>query len=349
MFKLIFCTVSLLCLCACGGSDTPDTKIETSIEDQLEKTLNDIETDVDFTFIVEANNGAQFKYERGSSTSQTSYPSASTSKLVTATAILQLVYDGKLDLTDNPQDHISFWPSTGNLSNIQLKHLLSFTSGLNNEALCINFANVNFVNCVENILNANSDISEPGTEYYYNSSHLQVAGLMAIEALNVSNWTGVFDYFKAQTDLFDNGIYDLPSENNPRLAGGMHWHADDYLEFLSALYRGQILSPSLREQMSADQSVTADIIYSPVLEGPIALDWHYGFGQWVECPHTPFNCESTSRISSAGAYGSYPFIDYEHKYYGILAREGALATGHEGYAIWLEVSDLLEEWASDNQ
>jgi len=332
----------------CGGSVSsskngtePDT---VAIEDKLYMILNTVNTDTDFTLIVESNNGTQFIYSRGASTITTSYRSASTSKMVTASVILWLVEQGVISLDDHPHD----WPTTGNHADIELRHLLSFTSGLTEEPVCLNLPNANFANCVETILDNNPSIPIPGDEYYYASTHLQVAGLMAIKASGMNDWNQVFDYFKSGTQLFINASYDLPSINNPRLAGGMHWQATEYQEFLGALYHQQTFSSPLIQAMTSDQSGNASIIYSPVAEGPLSLDWHYGFGLWIECPVVPFNCPVTKRVSSAGAYGSYPFIDFERQYFGIIAREGSLATGHEGYQLWAEVESELAEWAANN-
>ena len=101
--------------------------------------------------------------------------------------------------------------------------------------------------------------------------------------------------------------------------------------------------------MTSDQIENSTIVYSPIANWSINLDWHYGFGQWIECSATPFNCTSPARISSAGAYGAYPFIDFNQQYFGIVAREGELGTAFQGYLIWLELEDSLGEWASQNR
>lgn len=349
---LVIAAISLLS--ACGGSSSSSDSAVTNpppndpLESNMQSDLNALSTDSDFTFIVEAANGTRFSHSTGNSSSTTVYRSASTSKLVTAAIILQLVNDGTLNLDDNPQDYIATWPTTGNLSNIQLRHLLSFTSGLTEEHICINLALSDFETCVNNILAANTSPPIPGDEYYYSSSHMQVAGLMAIEAFGVNSWQQVFEYFRAQTGLFLNSAYDLPSQQNPRLAGGMHWTALDYMDFLAALFEESILTPSLIMQATSDQIPTATITYSPIVSGSTAEDWHYGFGNWIECESATFNCPQVTRISSPGAYGAYPFIDYEHNYFGIVAREGALGTGSEGVAVYREIRADLETWANLN-
>ena len=50
---------------------------------------------------------------------------------------------------------------------------------------------------------------------------------------------------------------------------------------------------------------SASVAYSPVLDAR-GQDWHYGYGAWIECTAT-YDCDETTRISSPGAYGAYPF------------------------------------------
>ncbi len=300
---------------------------------------------MDFTIYVKSNQQKSFVYSTGESNEFVSYASGSTSKLVTSVIILALVNEGILSLDDSPQNHISSWPSTGNLAAIKLKHLLSFTSGLSEAPLCVYAANADFESCVANIASINSLAAIPGAEFYYSPSHLQVAGLMAVKASGNAGWESVFEQFQSKIGLFLNSKYDLPSVSNPRLAGGMHWTADDYMSFLEALVANSILTPALIEQLSSDQMSEASIGNSPALE-QLNEDWHYGYGAWIECQGSPFDCTQTKRISSPGTYGAYPFIDFEHSYYGIVAREGAQETFSEGIDIFKVVSKNLADWAS---
>ena len=357
----IICLAILLGTAGCGGggdgggaggidgdSNQPTSSSSVDdIEEQMHETLDALVTDTDFTLVVEAENGHQFIHRTGASTEFTSYESASTSKWVTAAVIMDLVKRGVLDLDDHPQDDIDFWPTTGHHSQIQLRHLLSFTSGLREEPLCINSGAYDFSDCVEQILNSNPTIATPGQEFYYGSAHMQVAGLMAVKASGASSWAEVFADFQRNTNLFLNSAYDLPSTGNPRLAGGMHWTAVEYMEFLEAIYREEILSPSLISTMSSDQIAGATIVSSPA--DAAGFDWHYGLGNWIECDGEPFDCVDVQRVSSPGAYGAYPFIDYAHGYFGIIARQGSLGTFVMGYSVYLSVADLLEQWAAQNQ
>jgi CubicO group peptidase (beta-lactamase class C family) len=329
-------------------SDQPNPNEVAEIEAEIGNDLDSYNIDTDFTFMIKAENGRVFIHSTGGSSETTTYKSASTSKFVTAAVILSIVKDGVLSLEDHPQDYISTWPSSGNLSDIKLRHLLNFTSSLIDEPICVNAELSNIETCVERIAALNVNSKKPGGEFYYASTHLQVAGLMAVKASGLTSWEEVFEKFKSGTGLFSNSVYDLPSLQNPRLAGGMHWIAEDYLEFLEAVYNENILNSELIDQMTSDQIRGATIGYSPVFE-KTGEDWHYGFGNWIECHSITNNCIHKTRISSAGAYGSYPFIDYENEYYGIVAMEGTLGTGFRGYELFESVSPKLEIWASMNR
>jgi hypothetical protein len=147
--------------------------------------------------------------------------------------------------------------------------------------------------------------------------------------------------------LFATSVYDLPSANNPRLAGGMHWTAEEYLAFLRALVGGQLLTAASRAELFANQRGNATVAYSPTLD--LGEDWAYGLGNWLECPTATvansFNCGSGHRNSSPGAYGAYPFIDFDDEYFGIVARQGGLGTYPEGVYLFRSVQALVSLWA----
>ena len=305
-------------------------------------TLNKEKKRLPFTLMVENQKGDILTHSVGASNENRLYKSASTSKWVTATIILELVQEGKLSLSDHPQKYLSFWRKKGNLSKITLKELLSFTSGLKNKPFCLNFKRANFEKCVKRIMKKNNAPSRK--TFAYGPNHLQVAGLMAIKASGLNSWEELFTQFKKRHHLFQNSNYDLPSISNPRLAGGMHWSAKEYLAFLEALYNKKILNETHLRLMTQDQLGSASIGDSPAKRG-MKEDWHYGFGVWIECHADNFNCTKTTRVSSPGAYGAYPFMDFEHGYYGIVALQARYGKFTKGYEIFKRVEKGLIKWA----
>jgi CubicO group peptidase (beta-lactamase class C family) len=354
--RLTMLAASLL-LASCGGGSssnnaasnpTPVVAASCSVaqlEAEIGASLALAPSEVDFSFAVERADGRRYTYHRGASTLDTSYESASSSKLVTAVIILRLVELGYLKLTDQPQARIAAWPIAANdtLHSMTLSQLLSFTAGLNQEPACINLPNANFESCVNSIATANAgnDIT-PGQEFYYGGSYLQVAGLMAIKARGVASWQDIFTEFKTQTGLFAHSSYDLPSSSNPRLAGGMHWSGNDYMAFLSALKKGKLLSPASMDLLLADRTASAKITYSPITS--LGEVWHYGYGLWQECQSASYNCTPGSRVSSPGAYGAYPYWDRAKAYTGLVARQGKLGTYNYGLAIERAARPKVEAW-----
>lgn len=337
-----------------GGADgASECEVErAALERQMAEALDaaaadpDVTSEPNFTLALETGAGHRFVHMHGESSLSTSYESASTSKWVTAAVILDLVDQGVLALTDEPSKYLPYWAAPG----VTLAQLLSFTSGFSEEPLCLNLPKADFADCVRAAYDANvEDAPAPGSAFQYSSVHLQVAGLMAVRAANASGWGELFGAWQAKTGLFPSGAFDLPSRNNPRLAGGMHWTGAEYLQFLRALYDGKLLKGETRTAMLSSQRGDAKVVQSPTLDA-LGQDWAYGFGNWLECPSAlgpdTFDCGSGHRNSSPGAYGAYPFIDWERHYFGMLARQGKLGTFRDGDALFGVVAADAARWAT---
>jgi len=258
-----------------------------------------------------------------------------------------------LALAAKPQDYIVRWPIlSGPLSDMTLADLMSFTSGLTREPLCLNDANSDLETCVIDIANTNAgNVITPGTQFFYAATHQHVAGLMAVKALGFNSWQEVYAEFKAQTGLFSTSTFDVPSLSNPRIAGGMHFTGAEYLAFLKALKAGLLLNPASMSQLLADHTASVAIVYSPFMSGiggepGLGEDWHFGFGLAHECRSATFNCVVGARISSPGALGSYPFWDRSKGYTGIVVRQGEFGTLTTGITIERSVRSIVEQWVA---
>jgi CubicO group peptidase (beta-lactamase class C family) len=329
----------------------PDASACGALEEKISATLdlasadtNIVETP-DFTLVLEAKDGRTYSHSHGDASPTTVYESASTSKLVTAVVILDLVDQGKLSLETKAHDLLPFWTE----ETVTLRSLLAFTSGFYDEPPCINLGSADFETCVEAVYTRNEATAPPvGTVYHYSGAHMQVAGLMAVKASGLASWSEVFAAWQAKTGLFPTGAYDLPSATNPRLAGGMHWTATEYLGLMRALSKGTILEPSTRTELFANQRGAATLTDSPAW-GRFHEDWSYGLGNWLECKTATtlggFNCDAGHRNSSPGSYGSYPFIDFDHDYIGVLGRMGGRGSGFEGVQLFRSAEQDIALWA----
>ena len=329
-----------------SGCEAERAQIERTLASKLDAAALDPEvtTEQNFTLALETADGHRFLHSHGDSSIDTVYESASTSKWVSASVILELVDRGVLSLSDEPSKYLPFFTAPG----VTLAQLLSFTSGYSKEALCMNLPKADFADCVQKAYEANTAPPAPGTAFDYSSTHLQIAGLMAIRAAKVEGFADLFSAWQARTGLFPNGAFDLPSASNPRLAGGMHWTGAEYLVFLRAIYQGKLLKSATRSAMLDNQRGAAKVVGSPALDA-LNQDWAYGFGNWLECPTAvgpdSFDCGAGHRNSSPGAYGAYPFIDFDHHYLGILARQGTLGTFRDGDALFQTVATDAARWA----
>ena len=347
----------------CGGGGTSascpaaqDQALEAAMNTQLAQA----ESEVDFSFAVERKDGRRYTFNRGASTLQTVYESASTSKLVAAVIIMRLVEQGYLSLSAKPQDLIQSWPipSDDTLYAMTLANLMSFTSGLTIEPDCLNDANSDLETCVIIIANTNAGNGKtPGSQFFYKATHQDVAGLMAVKAFEavkasgVKSWQDVFKDFQAQTGMFPTTKFNVPSETNPRIAGGMHFTGDEYMAFLSALKQGRLLNAASMSQLLADHTASIPIFDSPFMSGigggpGLGEDWHFGFGLAHECRSATWNCVAGARVSSPGAFGSYPFWDRSKGYTGIVVRQGLFGTLVTGILIERSVRSTVEQWAA---
>lgn len=124
----------------------------------------------------------------------------SAGKLISTFMLMKLVEEGQLGLDDYVHQHLSWWSTTGPISEISLRHLLSFTSGLG-ENPCVWNRAMTLEQCAQDI-HANSfghmvstkglfGVPQPeasavdpssvraGQYWLYSSSHLHIAAAMA--------------------------------------------------------------------------------------------------------------------------------------------------------------------------
>lgn len=350
LLVLLVLVFSVSCL---EKSDSADSCDRASKANSLTQKLKSISTDSDYSLLLKSEDGTQFEYNSGAITKNTLIESASTSKWVTAAIILWAVENTSgFELTDKIGDHYNWGMNPGDsLNSARLSDLLSFTSGLKNEPNCLKLGIPvkTFEDCIKD--GTGSVVSEneaqgfqPGQSFYYSSAHMQIAGAMTVAALNEDSWQGVFSRFQSSTGLFLNSEYSLPSTNNPRLAGGMKWTGSDYLDFLQAIYKKTFLSDSSLDRMFSNQLTNVSIEYSPANEG-LGENWRYGYGVWLQCNSSDVDCTNVEYYSSPGAYGAYPFVNFNKKFYGVLVRQGSLGSFTKGIAVVSEAQSEIESWA----
>ncbi len=184
--------------------------------------------------------------------------------------------------------------------------MLNFTSGYTRFRFCFRWQTVD--GCLRRLGNGDRVDSEIG-KFHYSGGHMQhLAAQLGLGAAdNAALATAV------HSELGDN-IHFVYTQPQP--AGGMAMDAASYARFLRGMMDGRLL---LGRMLDAD-AVCADpgicpgrATYSPIPDG---MGWYYGLGHWIE--GTPGSAHAA--YSSAGAFGFYPWISQDLRWYGIVAR-----------------------------
>jgi CubicO group peptidase (beta-lactamase class C family) len=247
---------------------------------------------------------------------------ASASKLVAGVTLFRLIDEGYLSL-DSTTAEVLGW--TGTKGEITLRHLLSFTSGLEPENACTVQPGITLADCVDEI--AQGDLlAPPGTRFDYGSTHLHVAARMAEVAVG-AEWNAIYEQqLRLPLQLSPEFVYySAPRQViganpiNPLIAGGMRASMNDYANVLRFVYDkgrwqgAQLLAPGIFDQQTIEP-------YPNVIIGstPSALNARYGLTAWLECATPSTGC---STISSPGAFGFTPWLDRATGYYAILGME----------------------------
>jgi len=282
----------------------------------------------DLVAIVGDARGRLFMHATGASSDATPMRSGSAIKWVTAGVILRLIEQGQLALADHPQRYLDWWTDepADPRSQVTIEQLLSFTSGFRGTPIgasspaCIS----NGADTIEGCAREIHDLwffDPPGTTFWYGPSHMQILGAIA-QAATGQTWTELFEQTLGAPLPMATTAYTMPSEANPRLAGGAELSASDLEAFLAAMLDRSLL-PGTWTAMAEDHtpSGVVEIGFTPIDESRYA--WHYGLGVWRECPAPVWQseCDSPEILSTNGAFGFHGWIDVDRGYYGVLATD----------------------------
>ncbi len=245
---------------------------------------------------------------------------ASASKWLSALVVARLVEKGQLHW----QDTVGKWIPDAPVDkrDITLVQLFSHTSGLpGNETGCLGNRFISLDNCARQILALPLE-SVPGSSFSYGGNSMQVAGRLA-EIASGKNWNQIFydelvvPLGLTQTDFATGSTQDgYVWVGNPRIAGGVRSSLSDYGRVLDVLLAGGLngtqsfLSADTLAFMSYNQAAGKLVINTPSPE-----TFGYGIGQWVEAVDAK---GLTTRVSSPGAFGMTPWVDWAAGSNGII-------------------------------
>ncbi len=254
---------------------------------------------------------------------------ASASKLIAAMVLLDVVATGELSL-ESTTGEVLGWTLPN--QDITLRHLLSFTSGLQNENECTFIPGTTLASCVANI-RARNTLSQPAQRFDYGSTHLHVAARMA-EVATGKSWQALFRERVADRLELPSEVrfFTLPNlaigESNPLVAGGLRASAREYGAMLAlAFHNGAndgvvVANSALFDAQAREPYPSVFIGNSPYAAA--TPSFRYGLGGWLECATPAQGCDV---VSSAGLFGFTPWFDRAAGYYATLAMEETTAGG----------------------
>ncbi len=279
------------------------------------------------TAIVMRNGKQLFRLDIGAIDANAQYPVASSSKWMTAALVMTVVDEGKLSL-DEPVS--KYFPEFhGEAAKITLRDLLAQTAGQGSLRGLVDIRQDPRITLAESAREiARRPLEDPpGSVFKYGGPGFQIAGAL-VELVTGKRWADLFDERISKplgmhrtywVHLPDSGV--PPKETrNPLLQGGVVTTAQDYMCFLTMLaQRGEyggsrILSVQAVETMETVQTLGKSMGYKPP-GARAGKNLQYALGNWCETWSAEGRCRL---VSSSGAFGTYPWIDWESGLYGIF-------------------------------
>lgn len=273
--------------------------------------------------IMDRNDQVVYNKRFGTFTEDQRIAVASASKLVSAMVVFRLIEQNQLSLESTTGQMLGW---TGPKADITVRHLLSFTSGLEPEAACTANPALTLQECAATLA-SRAALALPATRFDYGGAHLQVLGAMAEKATG-KTWNTIFQEQLAVPMALSPqaGYYTFPraesGQTNPLVAGGLRLTTAEYMHLLRlAFHKGttsgrSLISAARFDQQGVEPYPAVIVGKSPMAE--LGLPFRYGLGAWLECTTPAAGC---SVISSPGAFGFTPWLDRNVGYYAVIAME----------------------------
>lgn len=306
-------------------------------------TVNDV------AVLVGDDRGVLFRYERGSMTSNRPVFIASASKLLMGLTAWLLIEDGVFAASTPVNTHIDFWrrDSSDPRSQVTIEQVFAFTSGFNGtseQQSCIGNAAYSLRRCVQEIHDGGTD-TLPDQSFNYGSEHMQIAALAMISARNRSIDVIMRERLLDRLGVSNETRSTIGSGDNPNYGGALRSTGEDYAKILAAILKGDIFRD--RSGFLLDRVGTRPMRTVPPAISQNRLAWHYGWGFWKECSAPTYisACNEHPVISSAGAFGFTPWIDFDRGYWAVIVTEEPLNRGFDpaqlSIALELQLQPLI--------
>lgn len=235
-------------------------------------------------------------------------PIASASKWLTAVTMLTLVDDGQLELDAPISQWLDYFAGG---EPVTLRQLLSHTSGLN-EGGCAGVLTSTLHDCAQQIAQS-TRAARPGTRFIYGGGSFTVAGALA-ETVAQQGWPALWRA-RIEEPLGLTGTH-WDNIRNPLLSGGATSTVQDYAKVMRMIVSGgqaggqTVLSAAAIEQLRHDNVGTVPVLFTPRNDA-----FGYTLGAWIDAADAQGRA---TVLSSVGASGFYPWLDFERDVVGIV-------------------------------
>jgi CubicO group peptidase (beta-lactamase class C family) len=294
--------------------------------------------------LVGGRQGVFAEYYLGTYDANTVVPVASASKLLSATRVLQASERGEVDLDASVSTYLPEF--SGDKGTMTVRQMFSHTAGYGDDtdAAILAISNITLAQAVAQIACCRplNDGYTVGGQFSYGGISMHIAGRV-IEVVESGDWQALWQQ-ELGTPLGTSTIdwQGLGPTQNYRIAGGAQSNLRDYAQILHMLAnegRGndqRSLRASTIRELWADNVGSLPVAYAPANVAPPV---RYGLGSWLynDRPST-----SAPLVHSLGAFGFFPWVDFERQIYGIFMIQGNTGINNVAVSVYDSMLDSIK-------
>lgn len=279
--------------------------------------------------------GEIFRFEAGAITQETKLGVASCTKWLSGAIVLACAERGLFGLDDPVGDYLPVFNTYGK-GHITIRQCFGMKSGLSLRDPDYEIDRALTLDESVNLIAENSPIVfTPGSQLDYEGDGMQVVGRIC-EVVTGKSWGALAREFLFNPLEMDGADF-LFFGSNPAIAGGARLSATDYIKSLHmVLNNGQgkngraVLSSRSVQEFFTNQTLGLPEYYSPAQDSdfyPYGARPDYGMGSWITAQNPTSGV--VEEVASAGAFGTYPWVDRRRGLNGIIYMFGIGRTAIE--------------------
>ncbi|MCF6299529.1 MAG: beta-lactamase family protein [Proteobacteria bacterium] len=273
---------------------------------------------------------------------------ASATKLLSGVTLMALVDKGLIDLDQEVSTYLPQF--TGTKGQMTVRQMFSHTAGMPTNNLLVNSSVLNPFNgltleeAVDILACCEPLRYQPGTGFAYGGSSMHIAGRVA-EVVSDGSWIEVFNQHLAIPLGINSMDYSgLGATQNYRTSGSARSSMPDYAKVLNMLLnKGRYQSTRVLSEQAVTTLITDNVGDSSIFYAPPQVDGEvrYGIGGWLRLDDEGI----TTNLSSPGAFGFTPWVDYDLNYYAVFMVQDS---NSRMAPLVLEIRDQIRQILTDN-